>query len=237
MEHKIPYELSDKLQANPIIRKRLISVIWFGSIRNKQDVHERSDYDMQIILSKPSAKLTLELNKILQAYSYIDLSIMYKQDIFDLNNNVIFHDGTKGLFFIYVLSEGKVIYGDDIYSSILKSMSISEVRSSILTTIREYLSRLRVMAAFSPNDTMQFKKYSLKLFKDILIYRGKVPLKNMSSLKNGKARDMIMNEQSFSKVSVSALESITDYEHNFSSQELASLLNDFEKIVYGVVNE
>ncbi len=233
----IPYELVDRLSANNTIKKQLKSVIWFGSIQNKQDIHERSDYDVQVILNKPSVNLTIELNKILQSYPYIDLSIMYMQDIVDKDNNIIFHDGTKGLFFMYVLSEGNVIYGEDVYSSILNSLDVSQVKSSILVTIREYLSRLRVMAPQNPNDTMEFKKYSLKLFKDILVYRDLVQLRKMSTVDNGKAGKMIKNVHSFSKESLNALKSITDFEHNFSSHELASLLNDYEKLVNGVIND
>lgn len=236
MKHRIPYEITEKLSANLYIKSQLRSVIWFGSIRNKQDVHERSDYDIQIIFDKPSEKLSLAINEILQGFPFVDLSIMYMQDIYDEEGNVIFHDGTKGLFFMYVLSEGKIIYGDDVYSPIIQSLDMEKVRASILVTIREYLSRLRIMAAFSPNDTMQFKKYSLKMFKDVLVYLDKADLRDISNITNSDARKMIGELHAFSKKSSKALGAITDYEHNFTKDEIASLLDDYEKIVHGVIN-
>lgn len=236
MKHRIPYEITDKLTANTFIKNQLKSVIWFGSIRNKQDVHERSDYDIQLIFDKPSEELNLSINEILQSYPFVDLSIMYMQDIYDKEGDIIFHDGTKGLFFMYVLAEGKVIYGEDVYSTIVQSLDFEEVRGSILLTIREYLSRLRVMAAFSPNDTMQFKKYSLKMFKDILVYLEKIDIQKISKLSNNDAQKMINELHVFSDGSKKALNSITDYEHNFTKEELASLLHDYEEIVHGVIN-
>ncbi len=237
MKHEIPYEIAEKLQSNQVVSKQLKSVIWFGSIRNKQDVHERSDYDMQIILSEASAEVTIELNRILRSYPFIDLSIMYMQDIYDKDNNIIFHDGTKGLFFVYVLAEGKVIFGDDIYSTIIDSLDQDSAKPSVLLTIREYLSRLRVMAAQSPNDTMQFKKYSLKFFKDILLYTERVQFRKITALNNEMARTMIEEVHNFSDASKLALVSITDYEHNYSEQELANLLYDYEQLVKATINE
>lgn len=237
MKHRIPFEITEKLTANTIIKNQLRSVIWFGSIRNKQDVHERSDYDIQLIFEKPSIELSLEINGILQSYPFVDLSIMYLQDIYDKEGNVIFHDGTKGLFFMYVLAEGEIIYGEDVYSPIIKSLDSEKVRASILLTLREYLSRLRIMAAYSPNDTMQFKKYSLKLFKDLLVYRNQANMRDISKLTNSEAQKMIKELHAFSSISATALNSITDYEHNFTDDELASLLNDYEELLQGVIND
>lgn len=237
MTHRIPFEITEKLTANPIIKRQLRSVIWFGSIRNNQDVHERSDYDIQLIFDKPSEKLNLAINEILQSYPFVDLSIMYMQDIYNKEGNVIFHDGTKGLFFMYVLAEGKIIYGEDVYSTIVQSLDFKVARGSILITIREYLSRLRVMAAFSPNDTMQFKKYSLKMFKDIIVYLEKIDIQKISKLSNNDAQKMISELHVFSDSSKKALNSITDYERNFTKEELASLLHDYEEIVYGIIND
>ena len=103
-------------------------IVSFGSIRNNQDVHERSDYDIQLIFDKPSEKLNLAINEILQSYPFVDLSIMYMQDIYNKEGNVIFHDGTKGLFFMYVLAEGKIIYGEDVYSTIVQSLDFKVAR-------------------------------------------------------------------------------------------------------------
>jgi hypothetical protein len=236
MKHSIPIELCSGLKKDKFIFQKLESVIWFGSIRNNQDVHERSDYDIQIVLSEPDTELILRLNRILINYPNIDLSIMYMHDIYDENGKVIYHDGTKGLFFMYVLANGKLLYGRNVYKSALDSLTLKDIQPSILITIREYLSRLRVMAAQSPNDTMQFKKYSLKLFKDILLYLGTIPLNDIPRLNNATAKNKIAELYQFSNESNKALEAITDYEHNFSQEELATLLNDYEKIVGEVLH-
>ena len=236
MVHTIPSEILSLLVSDKLIEKNLKSVIWFGSTRNNRDVHKRSDYDIQIVLREPSSELTLRINEILVNYPNIDLSIMYMHDIYDNSGRVIFHDGTKGLFFMYVLAAGEILHGENIYASIIGSLNLEDIKPSLEITIREYLSRLRVMAAQSPNDTLLFKKYSLKLFKDVLLYLGLAPLKDMAKITNAEVRKGIIGFHSFSDVSNKALKAITDYEHNFSQEELASLLDDFEKIVQWICN-
>src|SRR5690606_30115062 len=104
---ELPNEITSRLTSDLIIKSNLKSVIWFGSIRNNQDVHQRSDCDLQVVLDKPSYDLTVAINKVLEDYPGVDLSIMYMQDIYDSNGQVIFHDGTKSLFFMYVLAGGE----------------------------------------------------------------------------------------------------------------------------------
>ena len=80
---EVPQEITARLTADAIIKSSLRSVIWFGSVRNNQDVHERSDCDLQIVLDKPSYELIVAVNAILEDYPSVDLSIMYMQDIYN----------------------------------------------------------------------------------------------------------------------------------------------------------
>lgn len=233
----LPYKLCAQLVAHPKIQPSIESIIWFGSIRNNQDVHKASDYDIQVVLSSPTYELTLAINDVLKEYPEVDLSIMYLQDIYDEDKNVIFHDGTKSFFFMYVLAAGEVLYGHNVYSNIIRSLTLDNSKPSLLVTIREYLSRLRVMAAQSPNDTQKFKKYSLKLFKDVLLYKGVVPLTNITSFTNESAYTHILQLHAFSKESITALKEITRYEKSYNEKQLAILLQDYEAIVKGLLNE
>ncbi len=232
-----PMEINYLLAENEVIRSHLKSVIWFGSRKNKQDVHARSDFDVQIVLDQPSTALTIELNKILKDYPNVDLSIMYLKDIVDRKGNIIFHDGTKGLFFMQVLAEGKILYGDNIYADIVTSLDLDSIRPSLMITVREYLSRLRVMAALSPEDTQEFKKYSLKMFKDILLFEGIVELSQISRLDNASTIDNVANRFDMDTDARDALGSLSDYDHIFSPSQLAALLTEYEKIVEDMCNE
>ena len=233
----VPTEISYRLSEDGRIRDHLESVIWFGSKRNKQDVHKESDFDVQVILDQPSVDLNEAITAILRDYPEVDLSIMYMKDIFDRQGKVIFHDGTKGIFFMYVLAAGKVLYGSNVYQDIVERLTLDEVRPSILTTIREYLSRLRIMPIQSPEDSRMFKKYSLKLFKDLLLFEGTIPLIEMTTLDNERARQAIGDRHTFSRGAADALSKITNLETNFTSTEVASLLYDYEQIVERICNE
>jgi len=230
-------EICKRLTADEEIKASLQSIIWFGSIRNKQDVHSKSDCDLQVILDKPKYEVTLKVTEILEDYPQVDLSIMYLQDIFDHNGNVIFHDGTKSLFFIYVLAAGHILYGRNVYEEITDRFTLDDLKPSLLVTMREYLSRLRVMAIQSPNDTLKFKKYSLKLFKDLLVYYGEEPFKEMSVITNDAARTKIQAMHKFSVESKEALKGVTDYGTNFGREEMVHLLCDYELIIEKVCNE
>lgn len=235
--HTLPKSLCEQLTANPLIEQHLESVIWFGSIRNNQDIHKTSDYDVQTIFDTPSYELTLAINKVFKDYAEVDLSIMYLQDILDSNGNIIFHDGTKSIFFMYVLAAGEVLYGHNVYADIITQLTLEDSKPSLLVTAREYLSRLRVMAAQSDHGTAQFKKYSLKLFKDILLYKEKSQLENITTITNEFARDNIMQLHSFSKESIIALGEITRYDKFYSQAQLAALLQDFETVIKEMTHE
>lgn len=84
---------------------------------------------------------------------------------------------------------------------------------------------------------MKFKKYSLKLFKDMALYTGAVPLDDMARMDNGEAQAVIGEMHDFSEQSQEALEKITDYDHNFTQQEMASLLCEYETMVEKILNE
>lgn len=230
-------EINSRLAGNETVKKHLESVVWFGSVRNDQDIHSKSDCDIQVVLDEPKHELTLELNSILKDYPEVDLSIMYMKDIFDLNGEIIFHDGTKGPFFMFVLAAGKILYGRNIYAEITERMSLDDCKPSLMITIREYLSRLRVMAAQSPDETLSFKKYSLKLFKDLLAYDGAIPMNEISKIDNAKSYNEILKIRHFSDTSLKALSKVIDYEHDFTAIDMASLLQEYEEMVDGVLNE
>ena len=234
---ELPLEITSRLITDNLIKSSLKSIVWFGSVRNNQDIHDRSDCDLQVVLNKPSYSLIVAINKILEDYPSVDLSIMYVQDIYSRQGEVIFHDGTKSLFFMYVLAAGEVLYGDNVYKDIINQLNLDDIRPSLLVTIREYLSRLRVMAIQQTNDTLGFKKYSLKLFKDVLVYIGEEDAENISRITNATARSAIERKYPFSNNSLKALIDITRYDKNFTREEMAHLLVDYEKIIEGLCNE
>jgi hypothetical protein len=230
-------ELCYRLLGVHIIKKHLESVIWYGSASKGQDIHPRSDCDMQIILNEPSYDATIELNVILEDYPYVDLSIVYLKDIYDKNGQVVFQNGTKGLFFIHVLAQGKVLYGKNIYKNIADRLGLSEIKPSLVFTIREYLSRLRIMATHNPNDTLRFKKYSLKLLKDILIYKGVISLDEISQVTYEDTYKKTKNSFNFDSKTNLIFSKITDFSSNFTKEDMATLLSNYESIVHSSIYE
>ena len=237
MSKVIADEICHKLASHPDIEANLVSIIWFGYIHNDQDVHAKSDCDLQVVLNKPDLKSIISMNQILEAYPEVDLSIMYMQDIFDKDHNLIFHDGTKSLFFIHVLAAGTPLYGINVYVDIAETLTLEQIKPSLLITIREYLGRLRVMATRDLDKPLAFKKYSLKMFKDILVFHGIELPENITRISNSSAIDSIKNCYDFSEESKAVLHSLLDYEISLSRQDIAYLLVDYEEIVKKACNE
>lgn len=230
-------EICGRLTKDEQIKDSLESIIWFGSIKNKQDVHSKSDCDLQVILDKPDYDVTIKVNSILEDYPQVDLSIMYLQDIYNHKGEVIFHDGTKSLFFIYVLAAGHILYGRNVYADIKDKFTLADLKPSLLNTMREYLSRLRIMPIQNPDDPLTFKKYSLKLFKDLLVYYGLEPFQDMSKITNDAAKLKVQECHEFSSESKDALSKIADYQNPFTRDEMVYLLCDYELIIEKVCNE
>jgi len=233
----VPAEISSRLASNELIRDHLQSVIWFGSLRNNRDIHHNSDYDVQIILDAPDPELAAQIGEVLRDYPQVDLSIMYMQDIFDHEGKMIFQDGTKGPFFMYVLGAGKIMYGRNVYAEATKNLTLEDLKPAILFTMREYLSRLRVMVVQSPHDTERFKRYSTKLFKDVLVYSGARSFETMSEITIAGACEGITQYHGFSEDSLKALSGVADYESPYSMAEMCNLLNDYEQIMDRICNE
>lgn len=237
MSKVIADEICHKLESHPDIEANLVSIIWFGSIHNDQDVHAKSDCDLQVVLNKPDLKCIISMNQVLEAYPEVDLSIMYMQDIYDDKQKLIFHDGTKSLFFIHVLAAGTPLYGTNVYGDIAKTLTLEQIKPSLLVTIREYLGRLRVMATRDLDEPLAFKKYSLKMFKDILVFHGIELPENITRISNSSSIDSIRNNYNFSEESKAILNSLLDYEISLSRQDIAYLLLDYEEIVKKACNE
>mgnify|MGYP000252189994 FL=1 len=93
------------------------------------------------------------------------------------------------------------------------------------------------MAVQQTNDTLGFKKYSLKLFKDVLVYIGEEDADDISRITNTTARNAIVRIYPFGSKSLKALTDITRYDKNFTREEMAHLLADYEKIIERLCNE
>jgi hypothetical protein len=228
-------EIANKLARNANIRRHLESIVWYGSSSKGFDMHPRSDCDLHIILDKPDYLTTLNLSKILDNYPNVDLSIIYLKDILSHNNKLIFQNGTKGLFFLYVLSVGKILYGRNVYKDIVDGLGIDDIKPSLSFTIKEYLSRLRIMATRNPNDSLKFKKYSLKLLQDLLVFDGHILPEAFDGLSYAKTIKESKKYLSFSDKSINNLDELNIFDKTFSSKQMAILLTEYESIVDEVI--
>ena len=219
------------MTAHQAIRPRLIAILWIGSASRNVDLHNRSDLDLQIIMDRPDREATIALSSLLQGRTDVDLSIMYRGDIFDRRGSLVFQDGTKGPFFVHVLASAVVIYGENPYAAARSVVTLETARPSLLFTIREYLARIRVMAIQAREQPFEFKKYSVKFFRDILMYCDQLPLAEMATTPNREVLARIARVHAFSPVCVNLLASMTDWNSEYSTEEKMYLLGEYEQMV------
>jgi hypothetical protein len=223
-------ELCSALALDAAIGPRLISVIWIGSSSHGRDMHSSSDVDLQIIMDRPEVGATAALSAVLSEYPSFDLSILYEKDVFDVDGGVDFQDGTKGAFFIPVLADGVILYGTDFYRTLRGKLTLAQAKPSLMFTIREYLGRLRVMATQGERRAFEFKKYSLKYLKDVLVYEGILRLHEMVHTSNATVIKLFRESYETTAELQEILATITDYSSAFTILQKATLLTVLEAL-------
>jgi hypothetical protein len=229
-------ELCTRMTSHPAIRPRLDAVLWIGSASRGLDVHDDSDLDIQVVMDRPDAEATSALTDIFAGRSAVDLSIIYRAEIFSRTGQVSFQDGTKGSFFIYVLASAVTLYGTNPYDALLDELTLDEVRPSVMFTIREYLARLRVMVVRGGERSYEFKKYSVKLLRDILVYTGELPLLDMPHASNYDVLQLITRSRRFPASLRPALDSLLDLTIACTVSERAQLLMEYEKLTQALLS-
>jgi hypothetical protein len=222
--------LCERMVRHPAIRPRLDAVLWIGSGSRGLDVHDDSDLDLQVVMDRPNIDATSGLSDIFTSCGDVDLSVIYRADIQRPSGDVDFQDGTKGPFFIYVLASAQTLYGANPYHVLLDQLSLDRVRPSVMFTIREYLARLRVMVVLGLERSYEFKKYSLKLFKDVLVFAGSLPLVDMPAASNLDVLRLARSYRHFPSDLASALDEMIDFASPYSSAVRVRLLMEYEKM-------
>jgi hypothetical protein len=237
LDKAVQVELSTRLVADQALARHLVALIWIGSTSTAFDVHVDSDLDLQVVMDEPDFQAVVALGKVLRGYRNLDLSVLYLADIVDSAGRVRFQDGTKGPFFMHVLAQGEVLYGRNIYPDLLQQLTLDDLRPSLLFTIREYLQRLRVMAIVGSAASFEFKKYTLKLLKDILVLVEVLPVGDMPTTPNADIVRMAQERFDFPKIIEARFVELTDYARNFGPEDEAAVLVEVEKIVAAFLPE
>jgi hypothetical protein len=224
-------ELGARLSQHPAIHPHLDAVLWIGSASRGVDRHDHSDLDLQLLMDRPDVNATRGLAEVLAGRHDVDLSVVYRADVLLPTGELDFQDGTKGPFFIYVLATAELVYGTNPYPALLDRLTLDQVRPSVMFTIREYLARLRVMVVQSLERPYEFKKYSLKLFKDVLVASGSIPLAQMTATTNSDVVTRMRDYHRFPDGLTSALELVTDFAASYPVAVRVAMLMEYETIV------
>lgn len=237
MAERALIEVCARLVGDPRLRPHLVAVLWIGSRSTDSDVHVGSDLDLQIILDEPDLSAVAALAAILRGHRNLDLSVLYLADIVDSAGKVRFQDGTKGPFFMYVLAQGELLYGRNVYADLLSGLADADLRSSLLFTVREYLQRLRVIAILGSGAAFEFKKYLIKLFLDVLVLDDVLKVSSVPRTSNVAIVELAARHFAFPQALQGHLHKLTDYSTTFSVEEETALLLAVESVVLRVMTE
>jgi len=173
------------------IKDNIICLLHYGSVKIKEDYNRNSDLDFHLVLKKIDAETLNEIKNIFSFSEKIDLSIHSLDEVI-YKNNVIFQNGNQGIYFTHVLAAAEVLIGDNLYINLVNEIDIEKVNLSILEKIRYYVWLLR-RNYISRNDINVFKKYSIRILKDILILEKNIDYSNIASLSSRQVVNMFVD--------------------------------------------
>lgn len=227
--------LRSRMMVDPAIRERLVSLLWIGSAARDQDVHDNSDLDIQVILDRPDTAAMRALAIAFENHPLVDLSIIHLSDIVTNDGYQVFQDGTKGAFFVHVLAAGVLLYGDDVYGRLAGELPLDAVRTSLVFTIREYLARLRVMVVLRPESPFSFKKYTVKLLRDVLTYSEHLPLARLAHTSNQDIVELAADAWPMLAEGLPNFGELADFSTHLSSAQQFEILKRLEQLVADAV--
>ncbi len=164
------------------IRKNIVCLLHYGSVKQKEDFNDNSDLDFHIVLKEINTQSLQELKNIFSFSEKIDISIHALNEI-TYKNKVIFQNGSQGLYFIHVLSSSELLVGKNIYIKLISELNPSQVNKSLIEKMRYYIWLLRRNYIFN-NNVKVYKKYFLRIIKDILILEKVIDYSNIATLNN-----------------------------------------------------
>lgn len=180
------------------IKNDIICLLNYGSVKIKEDYNNNSDIDFHIVLKKINNETLSDLKNIFNFSEKIDVSIHSIDEIIS-KNSVIFQNGNQGVYFIHVLASAEVLLGENIYKKLITEIDDKKVTSSVIEKMRYYVWLLRRNYILK-NDILVFKKYFIRILKDILILEKSINQTNISTLNSREIVNMFIdrNKDQFS---------------------------------------
>lgn len=164
--------------------KDLVCFIVFGSnVVNNNTGANPIDVDICVVVKDRNANLEKISEYIFTHFEKPDFRIYIKDEIDSAMN---FVDVGNGSFAMEYYANGLFLFGENIFSDMLKKANREKIRQDYLNKIFEYILRIRV-AYVSKKSSPEYKlwhlnKYVLRMSIDILLYYGYIEYHDLKSL-------------------------------------------------------
>ncbi len=173
------------------IRDNIVCLLNYGSVKQKEDFNDQSDLDFHLVLEKIDVETLRAIKDIFSFSNKIDLSFHSIDEII-YKDSIIFQNGNQGIYFIHVLCSSNVLIGKNIYLDIVSKLKREQMNASVIEKMRYYIWLLRRNYVFS-NDLKTYKKYFIRIMKDILIIEGAIDYKNIAELNNRQVVNLFLD--------------------------------------------
>lgn len=173
-----------KKMCETLLGDNLICLLHYGSAKQPEDFSSNSDLDFHLVVKTLDTETLEDIKNIFFTNAKVDISIHQLDEII-FNDKLIFQNGSQGLYFIYVLANSETILGTNIYPDLIRLIDFQEVKKALLGKMRYYLWLLR-QNYLSKECLSTYKKYTIRILQDILIYEEKlkpIDLKNLNKRK------------------------------------------------------
>ncbi|HEY4832900.1 MAG TPA: hypothetical protein VIH61_10120 [Waddliaceae bacterium] len=174
------------------IRDNIVCLLHYGSVKQKEDFNDQSDLDFHLVLKRIDMEVLKEIKNIFSFSNKIDLSF-HSIDEIVYKDTVIFQNGNQGIYFIHVLCSSQTLVGENIYLKIVSKLKQEQVNISVVEKMRYYIWLLRRNYVFA-NDLKIYKKYFVRIIKDILILERIIDYKNIAELNNRQVVNLFLDK-------------------------------------------
>ncbi len=178
---------------NSWLSDNIVCFLFYGSMSNWIGYHRLSDYDFHLVLKEINPQSLLALKDILSWFENFDISVHQFSEIINKKNELIFQNWTQWQYFIHVLAQAETIIWKNFYQDIILRLTEEEVQYSLQFKIKEYLWKIRQMILEDVNP-IYFKKYAIRLIKDVLLYNRDLSYKNIN-IANGNMLVALLLEE------------------------------------------
>lgn len=220
---KVEEELKQQIAKE--FKKRVITLLFYGSRAFNLNVHENSDYDFTLVLNKYEFEDTLKLNRIIKSKSLntfnIEINLAYKKDI-DTRGKEKFQMRTSLTTYYNYLENIPPLLGENIFAKNPLKISTEEAQECWYFKIQEYYGRcdkILVNQELNKSSLETVCKYTKEMVRASLLSQDIIGIGDITRLSYKDIFEIAIKEKCLQKNSLKSIYNILRNDYSYQDVE------------------